>query len=149
MRENRIRELWRSYFIDRQVNEVLHGLFNGGEPPDELVALVTRRAPQRRLPSEDVQSSLLRVRELRLAAAGDSTPNSGGPTSGLALEPPTAVCKPRRTEAQLRLVNEGQRPGPRGPRPKVRSAYRSSLSQGAFYPVESTPITTAPIGRRP
>jgi hypothetical protein len=43
MRENRIQELWQSYFVDRQIHMVLTELFTGTEPPADLVNLVAKR----------------------------------------------------------------------------------------------------------
>lgn len=60
MRYNRIQELWRGFFVDRQVHAALDELFNAGEPARDLVALVARRVPD--LPRADVRASLVRVR---------------------------------------------------------------------------------------
>ncbi len=42
MHDNRIQELWRGFFVDRQVHAVLDELFNAGEPARDLVALVAK-----------------------------------------------------------------------------------------------------------
>jgi Restriction Enzyme Adenine Methylase Associated len=60
MRDNRIQELWRGFFVDRQVHAALDELFNAGEPPRDLVALITKRVPD--LPRADVHASLVRAR---------------------------------------------------------------------------------------
>lgn len=60
MRENRIEELWRAFFVDRQVNGALAELFSDAEPPREVVNLVAKRVPQ--LSRADVRSSLMRAR---------------------------------------------------------------------------------------
>lgn len=60
MRENRIEELWRAFFVDRQVNGALAELFSDAEPPREVVNLVVKRVPQ--LSRADVRSSLMRAR---------------------------------------------------------------------------------------
>ncbi|WP_345048312.1 hypothetical protein [Streptomyces rameus] len=60
MRDNRIQELWRSFFVDREVNLALNDLFASGEPPRELIALLSKRAPK--LPHADLRASLQRVR---------------------------------------------------------------------------------------
>lgn len=60
MRENRIEELWRGFFVDRQVNAALAGMFSDAEPPNDVVNLVAKRVPQ--LGRADVRSSLMRAR---------------------------------------------------------------------------------------
>jgi hypothetical protein len=60
MRDNRIQELWRGFFVDRQVHAVLDELFNAGEPARDLVALVAKRVPG--LPRADIRASLIRAR---------------------------------------------------------------------------------------
>lgn len=60
MRENRIQELWQSYFVDRQIHGVLTGLFTGTEPPNDLVTLIAKRTE--RLSKDDVRASLTRAR---------------------------------------------------------------------------------------
>jgi hypothetical protein len=60
LRDNRIQELWRGFFVDRQVNAALVELFNAGEPARDLVALVAKRVPN--LPRGDIRASLVRAR---------------------------------------------------------------------------------------
>lgn len=60
MRDNRIEELWKAYFVDQQVHEVLRYLFSGGEPAKELVSAVRRRTNN--LTLKDIRTSLTRVR---------------------------------------------------------------------------------------
>lgn len=60
MGENRLAELWRAQFVDRQVHDVLRELFNPGEPAKELVSLVRKRVDT--LALHDVRTSLARVR---------------------------------------------------------------------------------------
>jgi hypothetical protein len=60
MRDNRIQELWRGFFVDRQVYAALDELFNAGEPARDLVALVAKRVPG--LSRADVRASLVRAR---------------------------------------------------------------------------------------
>lgn len=62
MGENRIEELWKGFFVDRQVREVLVDLFSGGEPAKELVAAVRHRVPG--LTLKDIRSSLTRARAI-------------------------------------------------------------------------------------
>ncbi len=60
MRENRFEELWRGFFVDRQVNAALADMFSDAEPPEDVVDLVAKRVPQ--LSRDDVRSSLMRAR---------------------------------------------------------------------------------------
>lgn len=60
MRENRIEELWRGFFVDRQVNAALAEMFSAAEPPQDVINLVAKRVPQ--LGRADVRSSLMRAR---------------------------------------------------------------------------------------
>jgi hypothetical protein len=60
LRDNRIQELWESYFVDRQVRSALAALFTGQEPPRELVNLVAKHASN--LSRADVKASLMRTR---------------------------------------------------------------------------------------
>lgn len=58
MGENRIEELWKGYFVDRQVHEVLLDIFSS-EPARELVAAVRHRVPS--LTPKEIRASLTRV----------------------------------------------------------------------------------------
>jgi hypothetical protein len=60
LRDNRIQELWRGFFVDRQMKTALAELFNAGEPARDLVALVAKRVPN--LPKADIRASLVRAR---------------------------------------------------------------------------------------
>lgn len=60
LRDNRIQELWASYFVDRQVHRALAALFTGQEPPRELVNLVAKNTSN--LSRADVKASLMRTR---------------------------------------------------------------------------------------
>jgi hypothetical protein len=60
LRDNRLQELWRGFFVDRQVKGALAELFNAGEPARDLVALVAKRAPG--LTRGDIRASLARAR---------------------------------------------------------------------------------------
>jgi hypothetical protein len=53
MGENRIEELWRSFFVDRQVHAELVEPFGAGDPSPELVGLLDRRLPK--LSRDDVE----------------------------------------------------------------------------------------------
>jgi hypothetical protein len=60
MRDNRLQELWRGFFVDRQVYAALDELFNAGEPARDLVTLVAKRVPD--LSKADIRASLVRAR---------------------------------------------------------------------------------------
>ncbi|MEH1016666.1 hypothetical protein V6U90_26640 [Micromonospora sp. CPCC 206060] len=60
MRENRIEELWKGFFVDRQVHDELLELFGDGEPAHELVNLLARRLSK--LGRDEIRSSLVRAR---------------------------------------------------------------------------------------
>jgi Restriction Enzyme Adenine Methylase Associated len=97
LRDNRLQELWRGFFVDRQVNAALGELFNAGEPARDLVALVAKRVPN--LTKGDIRASLVRAR-----AAFDfptpslpTTPVPPAPPAGPATPPgPASVSKPPR-----------------------------------------------------
>ncbi|GGN82330.1 hypothetical protein GCM10010112_59610 [Actinoplanes lobatus] len=59
MRDHRIDELWKSFFVDRQVHAELTSMFSGIEPAAELVALLDRRLP--RLTTDEIRTSLIRA----------------------------------------------------------------------------------------
>jgi hypothetical protein len=60
MRDNRLQELWRGFFVDRQVYAALDEVFNAGEPARDLVTLVAKRVPD--LSKADIRASLVRAR---------------------------------------------------------------------------------------
>ncbi len=92
MRDNRIQELWRSFFVDREINRALNDLFASGEPPRELIALLAKRVPK--LPHADLRASLQRVR------ATFDFPRAGVAPTGSA--PPAApVPAPRPAEPSI------------------------------------------------
>ncbi|MGW5667747.1 restriction system modified-DNA reader domain-containing protein [Micromonospora sp. NPDC003776] len=102
MRDNRIEELWKGYFVDRQVHRELQDLFGSGEPAAELVAMLDRRLP--RLSRDEIRSSLIRVRATfdfpSSAAPGTGvgpTTRFTGPGLPLAESVPAAVVPPPRT----------------------------------------------------
>jgi hypothetical protein len=107
MRENRIEELWKGFFVDRQVHAELIDLFAAGEPAPELVALLDRRLSK--LTREDIRSSLIRARTtFDFPSAG--APPFPTPTSPTAV-PPAAPAAPVRPAAPLvRPVPEARRP---------------------------------------
>lgn len=88
LRDNRIQELWASYFVDRQVHRALAALFTGQEPPRELVNLVAKHTSN--LSRADVKASLMRTRAsfdfpitmpLLSAPPPVTTPPSNAPTT--------------------------------------------------------------------
>ncbi|MEU3456738.1 hypothetical protein ABZ671_24520 [Micromonospora sp. NPDC006766] len=60
MGDNRIEELWKGFFVDRQVHTELADLFAGSDPASDLVDLLDRRMP--RLSREEIRQSLIRAR---------------------------------------------------------------------------------------
>jgi hypothetical protein len=60
MRDNRLQELRRGFFVDRQVYAALDEVFNAGEPARDLVTLVAKRVPD--LSKADIRASLVRAR---------------------------------------------------------------------------------------
>jgi Restriction Enzyme Adenine Methylase Associated len=101
MRDNRIQELWRGFFVDRQVYAALDELFNAGEPARDLVALVAKRVPG--LSRADVRASLVRGR----VAFDFPTPSlpmaSATPTTPAAPSPPVPLPEPTDTRQQPRV----------------------------------------------
>jgi Restriction Enzyme Adenine Methylase Associated len=101
MRDNRIQELWRGFFVDRQVYAALDELFNAGEPARDLVALVAKRVPG--LSRADVRASLVRAR----VAFDFPTPSlpmiSVTPSPPAELSPPVPLPEPTDTQQSPRL----------------------------------------------
>jgi hypothetical protein len=60
MREMRIEELWKGFFIDRKVHAALTQLFSGSDPAKEIVSAVRHRDPDLKL--SEIRESLARVR---------------------------------------------------------------------------------------
>ncbi|XTZ14368.1 hypothetical protein ACQSSU_23160 [Micromonospora echinospora] len=60
MRDNRIEELWKGFFVDRQVHAELAGMFAGADPAPELIDLLDGRLPK--LNREEIRQSLVRAR---------------------------------------------------------------------------------------
>jgi Restriction Enzyme Adenine Methylase Associated len=99
MRDNRIQELWRGFFVDRQVHAALDELFNAGEPARDLVALLVKRVPD--LPRADVRASLVRAR------VTFDFPTPGLPTAPV---PPSAAPTPGSPVTLHGPAGTGQRP---------------------------------------
>ena len=60
MRDNRIDELWKDFYVDRQVRHALEELFNGDEPARGLVNLVHKHVQN--LARPEIRASLMRAR---------------------------------------------------------------------------------------
>src|SRR5207248_10303312 len=58
LRDNRLQELWASYFVHRQVHGALAALFTGQEPPRDLANFVATYTSN--LSRADVTASALR-----------------------------------------------------------------------------------------
>lgn len=116
MRENRIGELWKSFFIDRQVHAELAELFGSAEPAPELVTLLSQRLTK--LTNGEIRSSLVRARATFDFAAAVTTPpaTSARPEAvGKATIPeprhggPSARPVPTRGQPQQRISPEERR----------------------------------------
>lgn len=100
MRDNRLRELWDSYHVDRETSRVLGELFADGHPSRELVTFVAKRVTG--LPRSSVQASLQRVR----ATFDFPFPNLE------TVEPlPRQTPRPTQNEARREVLGVHQRPG--------------------------------------
>lgn len=117
MRDNRIEELWRSYFVDRQVNVVLADLFNSGDPARDLVSLVSRRVPT--LSRTDVRDSLIRAR------ASFDFPSVGALVGGLRPALPAPPLSPTAVASDTRPAGRSAGQPPRSrPRERVTADER-------------------------
>lgn len=131
MRDNRIEELWRSYFVDRQVYAALMELFNTGDPARELVNLMVKRVPN--LGRGDVRDSLMRARaSFNFPSAGTL---AGGERLAVPTEPLPSVppAPPVTTPQPSALKESGERP--RQGRERVtpdqrRTSLRDVLASG-------------------
>lgn len=112
MDENRIEAMWKSFFVDRSVKEILVAFFSGTEPEKAIVSAVRKKAPN--LSLKDVRASLTRAR------ASFEFPSVSGPLVGsgpslntqIPAKPKTkATGKPRHPAASkvplLELVQAG------------------------------------------
>ncbi|MCG5463441.1 hypothetical protein MED01_001563 [Micromonospora sp. MED01] len=115
MGDNRIEELWKSYFVDRQVHAKLTDLFAGSDPAPGLVDLLDSRMP--RLSREEIRQSLVRARATfdfpTSVAVAAQAQGSASPPQGYA--PPLQ-----------RLAPEPDRPTPAYQSPPTRSSKRGS-----------------------
>jgi hypothetical protein len=111
MRENRIEEMWKGYFVDRQVYAELTALFAGGEPALELVTLLDQRLPK--LSRDEIRSSLVRAQgHFRLSghAVGAAHGADRSPTGWSQFGPEHNAPAPRvRRSAPRRPVSAEER----------------------------------------
>ncbi|MEU4779376.1 hypothetical protein [Micromonospora sp. NPDC023633] len=124
MRDNRIEELWKGYFVDRQVHGELLEMFGDGEPAAELVAMLDRRLS--RLTRDEVRASLIRVRATfdfpsSAASTGVTSVSPLGATQhaqAVPVVPPTVTSalpqqqtpvRPAKSRSHKRPVSEGER----------------------------------------
>jgi hypothetical protein len=112
LRDNRIQELWRGFFVDRQVNAALAELFNAGEPARDLVALVAKRVPN--LTRGDIRASLVRAR----AAFDFPTPSL--PTTPV---PPASPVPPAPPALPVAPALPATPPGPTGASKQPRASW--------------------------
>ncbi|MFI7519879.1 restriction system modified-DNA reader domain-containing protein [Micromonospora globbae] len=96
MGDNRIEELWKSFFVDRQVHAKLRELFAGSEPAPDLVDVLDTRMPK--LSREEIRQSLVRARATFdfPTSAAFAAPVQRQPPSPQTYEPsvPQAVPRP-------------------------------------------------------
>lgn len=115
MRENRIEEMWKGYFVDRQVHAELTSLFAGDEPAVELVALLDGRLTK--LSRDAIRSSLVRARatfDFPTAVTSFSPDQPVARAEPLTTPPPSRSGKPtptlpRQRSVQRRRVSAGER----------------------------------------
>lgn len=108
MRENRIEELWKGFFVDRQVHAELLEMFDSGEPVPELVALLDRRLPK--LTREDIRSSLVRARVTFDFPSAGAPPMPGvSHPSAIPALPPTPLVRSAAPEAQRPITPAARR----------------------------------------
>ncbi len=109
MSENRIEELWKAYFVDQQVHEVLRDLFSGGEPAKELVAAVRHRTADH-LTLKDIRTSLTRVRAMfEFPTVKDPTLVRAAPLGGSPRAPGTRPGSSPTRQRFHRLTAEEQK----------------------------------------
>lgn len=136
MKKNRIQDLWRGYFIDRQVSLVLTDLFAGTEPPADLINMVTKRAE--RVTNADVRASLVRVRASFDWPTPEATPPPAyargadpdmGSSASSAPQPPNSGARARGA------ARSGSR---KVTRPETRLQLTDLLHSGRLLPGEIT-----------
>lgn len=104
MRDNRIEELWRSSYVDRQVYAALVDLFTGTDPARDLINVLAKRVPS--LPRYEVRDSLIRAR-----ASFDfpSVTPAGGPPARRPTTPTVAALGQALNDRDLALPTAGAR----------------------------------------
>ncbi|MGV9805321.1 restriction system modified-DNA reader domain-containing protein [Micromonospora chersina] len=125
MRENRIEELWKGFFVDRQVHAELLELFAGNEPAADLVALLDRRLSK--LSRDEIRSSLMRARasfDFPSAAA----PLADRPAPAPAATAPARLMGPRETSVQPRYEPPAVVPDVRTPHSGPRRPGKQRVS---------------------
>ncbi|PZG12559.1 restriction endonuclease [Micromonospora craterilacus] len=116
MGDNRIEELWKSFFVDRQVHTKLMDLFAGSDPAPELVDLLDSRMP--RLSREEIRQSLVRARATFdfPTSVAVVAPVQGRPHPSQAYEPPGQRVAPGPVPAMPAYKSPVTRSSKRGPR---------------------------------
>ncbi|GIG98693.1 hypothetical protein Pma05_52660 [Plantactinospora mayteni] len=131
MRDNRIDDLWKGFFVDRQVNVELTSMFSGTEPPAELVALLDRRLP--RLTADEVRTSLIRAR-----ATFDFPIPTGQPVlpSGAAVHPAPhlSITTPSVSPSDQRPATAGRRTRPAVTPPERLIKVTDMIAAGRLRP---------------
>ncbi|MEU9828530.1 hypothetical protein [Micromonospora chersina] len=125
MRENRIEELWKGFFVDRQVHAELLELFAGNEPAADLVALLDRRLSK--LSRDEIRSSLMRARasfDFPSAAA----PLADRPAPAPAATAPARLMGPRETSVPPRYEPPAVVPDVRTPQSGPRRPGKQRVS---------------------
>ncbi|MFD8622323.1 hypothetical protein ACFV4E_00240 [Streptomyces hygroscopicus] len=110
MSGNRLQELWRSFFVDRQVHGALNDLFSDKEVSRELLDLLAKRVPD--LQSADVRASLQRVR------ASFDFPGAGASSAPEARRP---VASPSPTASPSARTFSGPSPSAQNASPRRKS----------------------------
>jgi Restriction Enzyme Adenine Methylase Associated len=111
MRDNRLQELWRGFFVDRQVRAALEELFNAGEPARDLVTLVIKRVPD--LPRADIRASLVRARATfdfpTPSLSATPAPATTSPSASSTVPPPEPVSGGHRPSRRVIPVSAAER----------------------------------------
>jgi hypothetical protein len=110
MRDNRLQELWRGFFVDRQVYAALDELFNAGEPARDLVTLVAKRVPD--LSKADIRASLVRARvtfDFPTPSLPMTSVTTTPATPGSPVPPPGPTGAPQRPRARYTPVSGAER----------------------------------------
>jgi hypothetical protein len=111
MRELRIEELWKGFFIDRKVHAALTKLFSGSDPAKEIVSAVRHRDPDLKL--SEIRESLARVRVVfdfpaPLDAPGPISPTKHKPAAVIPAPVDAHVQESERALSVKRLLDMGR-----------------------------------------